>query len=68
MPSRKKKLSSAAFKLKKHEKKFNPFEVRVNKKKHEVIGQKTKCDKGLPGVARSKAVKKVLQVDAMCLV
>ena len=38
---------------------LNPFEVKVNRKKHDVLGQKSKSDRGLPGVARSKAVKKV---------
>ena len=64
MPARKKKPSAAALVKKKKtpkkdDKKLNPFEVRVNKKKHEVIGQRSKSDKGLPGVARSKAMKKV---------
>ena len=38
----------------------NPFEVRVNRKKHDVIGQKTKSDAGgRPGLSRSKAIEKV---------
>lgn len=37
----------------------NPFEVHVNKKKHEILGRKMKHDRGLPGVSRSKAIKKV---------
>lgn len=38
----------------------NPFEIKVNKQKHKVIGKKlTKYDKGIPGVSRSKAIKKV---------
>lgn len=39
--------------------KKNPFEVRLNRLKHGVIGKKVKTDKGLPGVARSKANEKV---------
>ena len=39
--------------------KINPFEVRVNRKKYDVLGQRSKSDKGLPGVARSKAIQKV---------
>ena len=39
----------------------NPFEVRVNKIKHDVLGKKSKSDRGLPGVARGKAIKKVRQ-------
>ncbi|XP_057308603.1 nucleolar protein 14-like [Hydractinia symbiolongicarpus] len=38
--------------------KKNPFEVRLNRLKHGVIGKKVKTDKGLPGVARSKANEK----------
>lgn len=63
MPSLKKKHSAAVLAKRKRAKvveKLNPFEVRINKKKHDVLGQKSKSDKGLPGVARSKAVKKVL--------
>uniref|UniRef100_A0A8C9WAP1 NOP14 nucleolar protein homolog (yeast) n=1 Tax=Scleropages formosus TaxID=113540 RepID=A0A8C9WAP1_SCLFO len=36
----------------------NPFEVKINRKKFDVLGQKTKHDVGLPGVSRSKAIKK----------
>uniref|UniRef100_A0A8C5EWD3 NOP14 nucleolar protein homolog (yeast) n=1 Tax=Gouania willdenowi TaxID=441366 RepID=A0A8C5EWD3_GOUWI len=38
--------------------KNNPFEVKINRKKFEVLGQKIKHDVGLPGVSRSKAIKK----------
>lgn len=42
-------------------KKINPFEVKINRQKHEIIGKKlTKYDKGMPGVSRSKAIQKVL--------
>ena len=37
----------------------NPFELRVNKQKFSILGRKTKNDKGLPGLSRSKAIKKV---------
>ena len=37
----------------------NPFEIRLNRKKHEVIGQKNKNDVGRPGLSRSKAIEKV---------
>lgn len=38
----------------------NPFELKVNRQKHEVLGRKlAKTDKGMPGVSRSKAIKKV---------
>ncbi|XP_053407134.1 nucleolar protein 14-like [Mercenaria mercenaria] len=46
-------------KRKGHEKKVNPFEVKVNRQKHDVLGRKmSKFDKGMPGVSRSKATKK----------
>ncbi|KAK3873272.1 hypothetical protein Pcinc_021699 [Petrolisthes cinctipes] len=43
---------------KKNEKKHNPFEVHINRVKHDVIGRKNKNDIGLPGISRAKAVKK----------
>ncbi|XP_051734258.1 nucleolar protein 14 [Ctenopharyngodon idella] len=36
----------------------NPFEVKINRKKFDVLGRKSKHDVGLPGVSRSKANKK----------
>ena len=39
---------------------INPFEVRRNRKKHDVIGQKSARDSiGRPGLSRSKAIDKV---------
>uniref|UniRef100_A0A8C5LTP8 NOP14 nucleolar protein n=1 Tax=Leptobrachium leishanense TaxID=445787 RepID=A0A8C5LTP8_9ANUR len=38
--------------------KNNPFEVKINKQKFNVLGKKTKHDVGLPGVSKSKALKK----------
>ncbi|XP_071512446.1 nucleolar protein 14 isoform X2 [Panulirus ornatus] len=40
------------------EKRHNPFELHINRVKHDVLGCKRKQDFGLPGVARAKAVKK----------
>jgi len=41
-------------------KEVNQFELKVNRQKHEVLGRKvSKTDKGMPGVSRSKAIKKV---------
>ncbi|RXG54859.1 Nucleolar protein 14 [Armadillidium vulgare] len=37
---------------------INPFEVHINRSKHTILGQKTKDDRGLPGVSRTKALKK----------
>ncbi|OWF55050.1 Nucleolar protein 14 [Mizuhopecten yessoensis] len=40
-------------------KKINPFEVKINRVKHDVLGRKiSKHDKGMPGLSRSKAIKK----------
>ncbi|NWU30875.1 NOP14 protein, partial [Dyaphorophyia castanea] len=36
----------------------NPFEVKINRQKFDILGRKTKNDVGLPGVSRSKAIKK----------
>lgn len=44
--------------------KNNPFEVKINRKKFEVLGRKTKHDVGLPGVSRSKAINKVSQRES----
>lgn len=38
--------------------KLNPFEVKVNKQKFQVLGQPTKHEKGLPGVSRARAIQK----------
>ncbi|XP_014822341.1 PREDICTED: nucleolar protein 14 [Poecilia mexicana] len=38
--------------------KNNPFEVKINRKKFDVLGRKSKHDVGLPGVSRSKAILK----------
>lgn len=38
--------------------KNNPFEVKINRKKFDVLGRKSKHDVGLPGVSRSKAINK----------
>jgi nucleolar protein 14 len=47
-------------KRKHQEKKINPFEVKVNRQKHDILGRKmSKFDKGMPGVSRSKATKRV---------
>lgn len=37
----------------------NPFELRINKQKFAILGRKSKNDRGLPGLSRSKAIKKV---------
>lgn len=39
-------------------KSLNAFEVHINREKHKVLGRKNKTDRGLPGVARSKAINK----------
>lgn len=37
----------------------NPFEVRVNKRRYDILGRKVKHEKGNPGVSRSRGLKKV---------
>lgn len=50
------------------EKKHNPFEIHINRVKHDVVGRKNKLDRGLPGVSRAKAVKKVSSMKfAVCV-
>ena len=42
------------------EKKVNPFEVKVNRQKHDILGRKVKKDEqGMPGRSRSRAFQKV---------
>ncbi|XP_071170324.1 nucleolar protein 14-like isoform X2 [Mytilus edulis] len=46
-------------KRKESERKINPFEVKINRQKHDVLGRKiSKHDRGMPGLSRSKAIKK----------
>ncbi|KAJ8316910.1 hypothetical protein KUTeg_004814 [Tegillarca granosa] len=46
-------------KKKETDKKINPFEVKINRQKQDVLGRKiSKHDKGMPGLSRSKAIKK----------
>lgn len=65
MGKKQKKVSAAVEERRKKKKstvplvKKNPFEVRVNRLKHQVLGQKIKTDKGVPGVSRSKSNEKV---------
>lgn len=47
-------------KRKESQRKINPFEVKINRQKHDVLGRKiSKHDRGMPGLSRSKAIKKV---------
>ncbi|XP_072227977.1 nucleolar protein 14 [Leuresthes tenuis] len=58
-PQKKKSLADKVRKTKTTtEIKNNPFEVKINRKKFDVLGRKTKHDVGLPGVSRSKAINK----------
>jgi len=41
-----------------NKKKLNPFEIHINKNKQNVLGQKNKNDRGLPGISRAKAINK----------
>lgn len=37
----------------------NPFEVKVNRQKFQVLGRKMRHDVGMPGVSRARAIQKV---------
>lgn len=38
----------------------NPFDMKINRQKHEILGRKvSKHDKGMPGLSRTKAFQKV---------
>ncbi|XP_027226353.2 nucleolar protein 14 [Penaeus vannamei] len=50
--------SKPSFGGQKKVKRLNPFEVHTNRVKHDVLGRKSKFERGLPGVARAKAIKK----------
>ncbi|XP_032348784.1 nucleolar protein 14 [Camelus ferus] len=39
----------------------NPFEVKVNRQKFQILGRKTRHDVGLPGVSRARALQKRTQ-------
>ncbi|GCC20921.1 nucleolar protein 14 [Chiloscyllium punctatum] len=58
--ARKKKISSDNIRKRKSTRdiKTNPFEVKINKQKFNILGRKTKHDRGLPGVSRSKSIKR----------
>lgn len=61
MAKAKKKLLSEVSQQKRKEqnkKRLNPFEVHINRDKQNVLGKKGKADRGLPGVSRTKAIKK----------
>lgn len=42
----------------KDEVKVNPFELRINHERYNILGRASKNDKGMPGVSRNKAIKK----------
>ncbi|KAF5303825.1 hypothetical protein FQA39_LY09810 [Lamprigera yunnana] len=58
--NKKKKLAEHISNKKKNKqtKLLNPFEMHINKRKMKVLGQKSKHDRGLPGVSRAKAINK----------
>ena len=44
---------------KSNEAKVNPFEIRINKKKYNVLGQRReRGERGLPAISRSRALEK----------
>lgn len=40
-------------------KKMNLFELHINRKKYDVLGVKSKSERGLPGVSRARSLRKV---------
>ncbi|XP_019851848.1 PREDICTED: nucleolar protein 14-like [Amphimedon queenslandica] len=55
----KKRLKEVKKRSKSTQAKVNPFEVRINKRKYSVLGQRReKGEKGLPGISRSRALEK----------
>ena len=67
MPRGKNKKFSIRQKKTEKTKEVNPFELKVNRQKHEVLGRKlSRTDKGMPGVSRSKAIKKVCFTSCIC--
>lgn len=40
--------------------KLNPFDIRFVKSKQKILGRKEKIDVGKPGIARAKAIQKVI--------
>ncbi|XP_021939078.1 nucleolar protein 14 homolog [Zootermopsis nevadensis] len=57
--AKKKRMSDRVVKPDSQKKKvLNPFEIHVNRQKYSILGRKTKNDKGLPGIARAKAITK----------
>ena len=63
MAKNKKKKKTLASKIQHRTKvadvKSNPFEVKINKQKHSILGKKNKHGKGMPAVSRSKGLQKV---------
>ncbi|XP_030624138.1 nucleolar protein 14 [Chanos chanos] len=58
-PAKKKSIADKVRKTKTYtEIKNNPFEVKINRKKFDILGRKGKHDVGLPGVSRTKAINK----------
>ncbi|XP_076230915.1 nucleolar protein 14 homolog l(3)07882 [Calliopsis andreniformis] len=61
MAKAKKKLLSEVAQQKRNQqnkKSLNPFEVHINRDKQNVLGKKSKADRGLPGISRAKAINK----------
>ena len=54
-----KRVQHAGTKNKTKQVKENPFEVRINKRRYDILGRKLKHEKGNPGVSRSRGLKKV---------
>lgn len=59
MAKKKKNLSEMKSKRETGKKGVNPFEMHINKQKFQVLGRQLKNDRGLPGVAKARALRKV---------
>ncbi|XP_011151994.1 nucleolar protein 14 homolog [Harpegnathos saltator] len=44
--------------VQKDKKHLNPFEVHINREKQKILGRKNKNDRGLPGISKTKAIKR----------
>lgn len=53
-----KKKNLSKFVQQSNKKQVNSFEIHINKDKQKVLGQKSKNDRGLPGVSRAKAINR----------
>ena len=56
-----------ALKLREIQQKYNPFDVKVNKLKHDVLGKKVKGTLGMPAKSKQSGVEQVRKLAFSCL-